>query len=92
MAEAYIRVSYFSIEKPFVIEAREAHCGGTEHWTIAYLSESNARILVANGLGWRHGDEPDWEKHYSHIALMRAEKDKRDAETRIIGLKEKSNG
>jgi hypothetical protein len=85
MTSAYVRLDYSSIERPFTIEGRDAHCGGTEYWTIARLSETDARLLVQEGLPWRNG-EPDWDKHYHTIERMKAERDKKIAERRLAEL------
>jgi hypothetical protein len=90
MIEAYVDATYMSIEKPFEIVARLAHCGGTEKWTIAFISEDNARILVQSGLSWKNG-EPDWEKHYHRIETMKAERDLKSAQKRLAELAKNKN-
>lgn len=85
MADAYVRVDYSSIEKPFIIEGRIAHCGGTDYWTIARLNEDNARLLTQEGLPWRH-QPPDWDKHCKIIERMKAERDVNAAEKRLKEL------
>ena len=86
MSEAYVRPCYQSIEKPFVIEGRFSHCGGTDKWIIARVSEDDAKLLIESGLDWAHGSGPDWAEHYKKIAIMEAERDKANAEKRLAEL------
>lgn len=79
---AYLIASYRSIAKPFEIQGRHAHCGGTDKWTIAYIDENDARLLAENGLRWGAG-EPDWARHYNVIQTMRAKRDLADAQNRL---------
>lgn len=86
MVEAYVRADYLSIEKPFIIEGREHTYGETERWTIARVSTGSAKLIVENGLSWWNGEEPDWDAHDKRIALMKAQRDKAEAEKRIAAL------
>ena len=86
MTEAYIKAEYLSADKPFTIEGRESHCGGTDYWTIAMINTENARLLVESGMSWRHGEEPDWEKHHAKIKRMFAENDLKKAQKALDEL------
>jgi hypothetical protein len=82
---AYIRAEYNNLEKPFIIEGRDAHCGGTDYWTIARLTEDNARLLLDEGLPMRDSDF-DWGKHWEKMELYRARRDAKVAADKLAAL------
>lgn len=88
MISAELIADYRSIEKPFCLIERHAHCGGTDYATICRLSDEHARLLASEGISWLYG-EPDWQKHHDKIAMLQAEKTKAEAEERIAALTSK---
>lgn len=85
MTSVHLKICYLSLEKPFLLIGRSAHCGGTDYWTICRLNEDDTRLLHKEGISWLYG-EPDWENHYKRIQLYKAERDKKEAEKRIEEL------
>lgn len=83
MADAYIVATYQSLKKPFSIIGRQSHCGGTDKWTIAFIDEDDARLLVENGMSWRWGQEPDWAEHYNKMKRLNLEATIRKAEKEL---------
>lgn len=83
MAEAYLRADYQSLTHPFAIEGRRFEAVEVETWIIARVTAENARLLAASGLPWRHGEEPDWDRHERKISVMRAEEEVRRAQAAL---------
>lgn len=83
MADIYIKENSYSIEKPFTLTKRIADMAETNYYDICLLSIENAKLLIEHGLNWRWREEPDWEKLYNRIAVMRLEKEKKDVQDRI---------
>jgi hypothetical protein len=85
MVSAYIRPCYLNLDKPFIIEGRIHDLGGTVYWTIARLTEDDARLLVDEGLNWR--DVIDWEKHWYKLEILKLEKQQNEIANKLKELK-----
>lgn len=82
---AVIQATYLSVEKPFELIERSAHCGGTDYFKICMLDDDQARLLAAEGIQWFLG-EPDWGEHYRKIEKMKAQKQLHQAQKRLDEL------
>lgn len=88
----YVKAYYTSIEKPFSLEVRHSHCGGTDWHTICRLDLNDAQTLVKEGgLSWWMS-EPDWGEHFKKIKRMEAERNIRNAQKTIQELDAKEAG
>lgn len=84
--DVYIALNYLSVSKPFELVGRSPHCGGTETWTIARLSRSDAQLLAQEGVAWHLNKEPDWVEFYRAMERLEAEADVRTAKKRLDAL------
>lgn len=57
MTDLIVRPTGMPAPRDYMLQLREAHCGGTDYETIAYISEQTAREIVDAGAPyWLHGD------------------------------------